>query len=163
MGVDIYALRNPTFVKPRDEAEDGDFDSLTLIYNDPAFFGHADGLPQGFYRGERSPRHGGWPYGGYGHLRALLCRAAFGVEPETVWREPDRFAPHKFSGLVPLIGFSDCEGAIGPATCSRIINALESLPLDGSGDDGAYAEQGRAKLLDCLRDARDHRGFAVWS
>jgi hypothetical protein len=163
MGLDIYVLRNPTFVKSRDEATDEDYDTLTLIYNDEAFFGHADGLPQGLYRGELSKRHGGWSYSGYGHLRDILCRAAFGVGSQIVWSDPERFASHRLSGLVPLIGFSDCEGAIGPATCERIINALYAVPLDDLTDaEREYAEHGRDQLLACLRDARDHRGFAVW-
>lgn len=165
MGLDIYTLRHPTFVKPREQASDEDWDTLTRIYNDPSFTGHSDGRPQGFYRGERSKGHGSWSYGGYSHLRRLLCRVAFGAEPEAVWQSPERFARQPHGDLVALINFSDCEGAIGPVTCGKLAAALEGLSVEGIADAEAraYARYGRERLLACFRDAAEHNGFAVWA
>ncbi len=156
MGLDIYTLRSPVFVKPREQATDEDFDALTYIYSDD-FPDHLDGLRPGMYRGD-TEGHGHWSYSGYSHLRELLSEAAYGVEAREVWARPERFASHALSGLVALIHFSDCEGAIGPLTSARVAEALAALTVE---DD--YAADGHAKLLACFRDAADHNGFAVWS
>ncbi len=156
MGLDIYTLRSPVFVKPREQATDDDSDALTYIYGDD-FPDRLDGLRPGMYRGDQE-RHGGWSYGGYNRLRELLSEAAYGVEAREVWARPERFASHALSGLVALIHFSDCEGAIGPLTSARIAEALVALTVS---DD--YAAEGHARLLACFRDAAENDGFAVWS
>ena len=52
-----------------------------------------------------------WSYHGYNAFRRALCRAALGVDPETVWDDRDAWAGHPF---VLLIDFADNEGCIGP-------------------------------------------------
>jgi len=159
MGLDIYALRNPTFIKAEAESDD-DWDLGTYICNDPAFKDRADGRPEGIYAGELK-RHRGWSYGGYNRLRAIICRAAFGVEPKAFWPEAHRYAQGDHGGIVPLVNFSDCEGAIGPVTSATIADALERLgPI--SDPDGDSWDQGRMDLIACFRDAAEHDGFAVW-
>jgi hypothetical protein len=160
MGLAIYALRNPVFVKPFDVATDEDHDTLTCIRNEACFTGHLDGYPEGFYGGELSERHGSWPYSSYNRLRELICQAALGISPRQVWNAPSCFRPaSEFEGIFALVNFSDCEGAIGPVTSAKIAEALGRLSLDAIKD----AEDGRAKLLACFRDAADHNGFAVWA
>jgi hypothetical protein len=166
MGLDIYAVRSPVLVKPRDEGTDEDADELTMVYNDPAFQGaRMDGRPEGFYRAESREHYGGWSYGGYNKARELICRAAFGVEPQVVWNDPESFDSHPVYGaLVSLIHFSDCEGATGPVTSRGIADALEAIKLDVlDADDVEYASASISKLLGCFRDAAEHDGFAVWS
>ncbi len=159
MGLDIYALRNPQSVKAEATADD-DWDNGTRISNDAPFVGHADGLPEGFYSGEMV-RHRGWSYGGYNRLREIICRAAFGVEPKEFWREPHRYSQGDHGGLVPLVFFSDCEGAIGPRTSAKIADALERLGPIGDPDGDSW-DDGRIALIGCFRDAAEHNGFAVW-
>lgn len=166
MGLDIAVLRNPTYVKPLGNASDDDYDRYTVVYNVPAFASSLDGRPSGFYDGELERHHPrpSWSYSGYNYLRELLCRAAFGVSPRVIWDDPDTYKGHKYGGLVPLVNFSDCEGALGPETCRTIADALEHLPLPTllDRDERDYAERGRALLLASLRDAADHAGFALW-
>ena len=49
-------------------------------------------------------------YSGYNLWRVQLSQFALGVEPSTVWENPERFAGRPF---VELINFTDCDGRIG--------------------------------------------------
>ena len=56
-------------------------------------------------------------YGGYGAWRSELCRAALGVDPETVWDHPGGYVEAPF---YLLINYSDCEGWIGPVASAML-------------------------------------------
>ncbi len=50
-------------------------------------------------------------YSGHGAFRDALSETALGVDPPTVWGNPDAYKDEPF---FELINFSDCEGSIGP-------------------------------------------------
>lgn len=76
-----------------------------------------DGNEPGWYRGEYVRDGLSLSYGGYSALREQISDLAIGVPPETIWNASDIYAGRPF---VPLIHYSDCEGAIGPETCQRL-------------------------------------------
>src|SRR6185503_149712 len=77
-----------------------------------------DGRVQGYYLTEDEDFHfRAGSYSGYNHWRTKLCRFAFGLEPQDIWTNPERYAGKPF---FELIHFSDAEGAIGPETAAKL-------------------------------------------
>lgn len=134
MGLDIHAASHLAFARPMPEGED--FDSLEeevnrqdkcldevyfLLYpNDPGWEAHLTGMEPGLY--EYTPateqchfRVGS--YSAYNWWREQLSRFALGVEPNTVWEDPDRFSGRPF---VELINFTDCDGRIGTQLAAKL-------------------------------------------
>ena len=60
-------------------------------------------------------------HGGYSRWRAIVARAAYGVSPEDVWANLDRFTGAPF---IELVHFADNEGSIGPVAAARLAAAF---------------------------------------
>jgi hypothetical protein len=123
VGLDILAVSQaaPHFLGPPDPEDAGgpgglDDEYLTIAAQDAGE--RMDGYAPGYYRvrGEQVRFRAG-SYTGYNGWRRHLCRMALGVEPETVWTDPERYQGQPF---VELIDFSDCEGCIGPLTSKKL-------------------------------------------
>lgn len=97
------------------------------------------GLEDGtWYEGERVTGFRAGSYSGYNRFRADLCRAALGVEPEEVWREPEAWVDRPF---YELINFADNEGTIGP-------EAAADLYADFRDQEGAVMASDAVAALD---------------
>ncbi len=131
MGLDCRAferveLVNATSKPTPEEWEQYEDDALVWLGNGPAFAQRNGGLVDGFYRWSGGTE--GWRAGscsGYGAIRKVVCRLALGVNAESVWEHPDRFAGRP---LVELIEFTDCDGFLGPEVCARLAEQSDSLP-----------------------------------
>jgi hypothetical protein len=122
MGLDIFAASK---IKKISEEFNRDFEDLEVegevvrvMIND-SFVSH-DHLTNGIYsyEGESIDFCAG-SYGTYGGFRSDLCMLAHKVTPNIVWNNPDIY---KGSDFYELINFSDCEGAIGPTTASKLLS-----------------------------------------
>lgn len=56
-------------------------------------------------------------YGGYNDVRDHLARGVLGVDPRTVWNDPETYAGLP---MYEVINFADNEGTIGPKACERL-------------------------------------------
>ena len=76
-------------------------------------------LTPGWHRvaGSAQGRFRAGSYSTYNAWREILCRLAFGVEPHTVWENPDDFTGRPF---YEVIDFTDCDGCIGPGVSSKL-------------------------------------------
>jgi len=137
VGLDVTAVSQaaPFYLGlPDSEAEQGppelDLHEYIAIFTDDAGE-RMDGYAPGYYRvrGKRVSFRAG-SYSGYNWWRRHLCRMALGAEPETVWRDTERYQGQPF---VELIDFSDCEGCIGPLTSKKL-----------AGDFAAHASRAEA-------------------
>lgn len=94
-----------------------------------AFAASYDGLPG-------DPVEGAWvtstgpswsfragSYSGYNAWRSALARAAWGVEPQAAWADPDAYRDRPF---YLLINFADNEGCIGPQACAVLAEQFDS-------------------------------------
>jgi hypothetical protein len=117
MGLDIRAYSKLRLVRSvgstaNSFANDDDVNGLALIM--PSFDQRcSDGLVDGLYEFGESVHFRAGSYSSYNEWRAMLCKAALKVSPQTVWMSPRTFAGRPFA---KLIHFSDCEGVIGPRT-----------------------------------------------
>lgn len=123
MGLDITAYERITWEADQEQANQ-DYETETRpmarVYINPDFVAPADGLETGYYRheGEEMSFRAG-SYSGYNQWRRWLA-SLVGITPEQVWNDPQ---PGPF---VELINFSDCEGAIGPATSAKLAADFEA-------------------------------------
>ena len=118
MGLDITAISHAKRV--------GNLDAVLRLYDDCDGVGVylaegvpnlLDGKPPGRYKGRDIFEFRAGSYSGYNAWREWLCKTFLDVAPEVVWKRPKKFAGKPF---VELINFSDCEGAMGPITCSKL-------------------------------------------
>jgi hypothetical protein len=107
-----------TLVRPENEAvlldENGDLldeDTWTQAINDPEYIGHGDGLPQKLICKKVDPVNLSYNGVYYRHFRRQLSDIALLNHDDTLFRE--------------LIHFTDCEGFIGPQTCSKLAGDFE--------------------------------------
>lgn len=110
MGLDITAYGSAQPTNPPED--DQDYPSWIVHVFQENGFGHSlRGLSEGWYHvGGTALSFRAGSYSGYNAWRASLCKAALGVDPETVWND-ESYADKPF---YELIHFSDCEGSIGP-------------------------------------------------
>jgi len=116
MGLDVRAYSQCVFVhEPHGYNEECD-DRIPVRHQ--PWVDVLDGRSLGCYehKGETFHFRAG-SYGGYGDWRRSLSVLGLGTTAETVWHEPGAFAGEPF---VELVNFSDCEGAIGPATSEKL-------------------------------------------
>ena len=164
MGLDISAYCNLTLVDDPDDSDCRLYKSFEYQFGD---------LVEGWYEGDASPHHFSRSYSGWSAVRERLAEIAGWPEwggdfPETIQDEDKIFYKHhprqayaQFSKsitdyadlpLLPLINFSDCEGAICNEVCKIISNQLDSLKLDDN----------LTPLADLFRWAAENDGVVVF-
>lgn len=168
MGLDISTLMHPRWAGPsgkdengdwRDEPKDENGEWARQVWNNRDFPNHIDGRRAGFYFGEMGEAFCAGSYSGYNRVRADICRLAFGVDPDAVWADADRFRDEP---IYPLINFSDCEGAIGPETSKRLADALDALaPRFGEMRD-EWSETRAEMFRRAFRQAAESDGFVLF-
>ena len=134
MGLDIHSASHLRYLGPIPTGEDLDrldeeasrLDTTVhdlyffLEPNDPGWEGHLTGMEPGLYEYTAATEQHDFragPYSYYNLWREHLCQFALGVEPSSVWEDPERFAGRPF---VELINFTDCDGRIGARLASKL-------------------------------------------
>lgn len=56
-------------------------------------------------------------YSGYGRFRKLLSEGLAGVDPDTLWNNPELY---RDATMFEMINFSDCEGILGTGVCQKL-------------------------------------------
>lgn len=115
MGLDVVAISKARFKDSNwKDGEEGENEHSVH----KAEFNRMDGLPEGIYEalGEQFHFRAG-SYSGYNQWRRQLALTFARMEPEVIWNHDDHELEAPF---VELINFSDCDGAIGPATSKKL-------------------------------------------
>jgi hypothetical protein len=134
MGLDIHAASHLRYVRLIPQGEE--FDRLEaqvnrqdkcldevyflLSPNDPNWEGHLAGMEPGLYEYTAASEQHHFRAGHYDFYnlwREHLSQLALGVEPSTVWEDPEQFAGRPF---VELINFTDCDGRVGARLAAKL-------------------------------------------
>ena len=127
MGLDVSFYEQATLVHedkhPRALSEPANtpgeecWDHFTVLWIED-FPDQADGLPHhSCWETSQRDAHIHHSYGGYNIYREWLCMAAYGVLPEDVWSDPEKYKGQPF---YEQINFADNEGTIGPKTAAKL-------------------------------------------
>lgn len=99
------------------------YDAFTPSAAGLELLGVKDGMGYGrCYRFRGKREHVDFSYGGYGQFRRALCKAAYGVDAERAWGEPETYSGHPFW---LMINFADNEGWIGPTAAAQLAREFE--------------------------------------
>lgn len=123
MGVSITAYSHIKFLQ-KEFDEDYDTDKETYLWQ-PSFPERSNGFLEGHYEFSSKLRIADKSYGGYNKWREQLCRIVHGFNPKYLWDHADLKEFQKLP-FFELIHFSDCEGFLGPVTCSHILRDFKS-------------------------------------
>lgn len=126
MGLDVSFYEKATLAHEKhphalrdadDEPGEECWDNFTVLWVNKDFPGREDGLPHRSCWDTERGEHIHHSYSGYNQYRAWLCMASYGVDCETVWADPDKYADRPF---FEQIHFADNEGTIGPVTSAKL-------------------------------------------
>ncbi len=118
MGLDTTAYEKAVKGTPPDDLDQRYDEGWHEAYWYDDFEQSGRGLERGqWYQCSGEEVRWGAPYSAYGRFREALCRAALGVEPQTVWDDPDSW---RYREYFELICFADNEGTIGPEAAADL-------------------------------------------
>jgi hypothetical protein len=179
MGLDILLATGPLTLVAEDhrDVSENQMDKVLEsggfhCYAAPGFAGREAPLIDGaVYAAFGGDHFRAGSYTGYGRWREALAQFAYGVDPETVWGNPDDFADKPF---FEIIHFSDCEGTIGPEVAAKLARdfeeyrqqAREAWPPEtvaGPDDWGDWRMQLYELFAGFFQRAANTKGAVIWA
>ena len=126
MGVSITAYKNIKFLAKEIDWDNIGKDEIGLY---KVGFDRSDGFSEGTYSFTDEFTIMSKSYGGYNIWRNNLCGAVHSFQAQYLWDHRE-FEGFQALAFYELIDFSDCEGFLGPYTCSKLLADFKGYEED---------------------------------